>query len=242
LENKVKDLEKASEDANHENELLRARIDKMTSELNDYKKRVSMMPNGQPPLAAAVSKPAFGQAFLNNINDVNFQFEFPKFGGPLPGPTTTQVEAPKRSFSGSDPIKRAGAESLSPFTNSIDGLSPGNSSTYSQVGLDPLAKEDLAALSANLFSPSLSNKLSPSTRGGSVDSHLSFGGAASTSSPSNSSNSNMGGPSSSCGTSPEPFTQSPMGFKPVDTLTTIGEEQPGLINSAQGKDNLSASN
>src|SRR5687768_4223328 len=34
-------------------------------------------------------------------------------------------------------------------------------------------------------------------------------------------------------TSPEPVTQSPMGFKPVETLTTIGEEQPTMSTSAQ---------
>ncbi|RCI16731.1 hypothetical protein L249_2764 [Ophiocordyceps polyrhachis-furcata BCC 54312] len=50
--------------------------------------------------------------------------------------------------------------------------------------------------------------------------------AGATSSPSASSNSNAGGAVSSCGTSPEPANHSPMGFKPLETLTTIGEEQP----------------
>ncbi|KOS17289.1 AP-1-like transcription factor YAP1 [Escovopsis weberi] len=48
-----------------------------------------------------------------------------------------------------------------------------------------------------------------------------------TSSPSASSHSNLG-PSSSCGTSPEAFTQSPTGPQALDTLTTIGEEHPSI--------------
>src|ERR1700712_3169434 len=42
LETKVDDLEKASESANHENSILRAQIEKMSMELREYRKRLSL--------------------------------------------------------------------------------------------------------------------------------------------------------------------------------------------------------
>jgi AP-1-like transcription factor len=85
-----------------------------------------------------------------------------------------------------------------------------------------------------LFGASAINKDVTNNSRTSFDSHLSLGGGTNSSSPSASTTSNMG-PSSSAGTSPEPFTQSPMGFKPVDTMTTIGEEQPSVTSTGQGK-------
>ncbi len=171
---------------------------------------------------------SFGQPFLNNINDVNFQFEFPKFGA-LPGPLP---KSDPRKSSPALPLNRANSDQLSPRSDKPkDAISPSNSSSYSQVGLDSQAKEDLASFSAGLFNPPLTNTNVANASRTSLDSHYSNGGATSTSSPSASSNSNMG-TSSSCGTSPEPTTHSPMGFKPVDTLTTIGEENQ---STSQGK-------
>ncbi|KAH8897056.1 PAP1-domain-containing protein [Thozetella sp. PMI_491] len=201
LETKVSELEKASQATNNENEVLRAKVDRMTVELNEYKKRVTLMATSRSS-SQGPPKP-FGQPFINNINDVNFQFEFPKFGA-LPGPPVTSTEPTKSSPA--MPLNRANSDQLSPRSEaSKDAVSPANSSTYSQVGLDSQAKEDLANI---------------------------LGAAASTSSPSASSNSNAGA-SSSCGTSPEPSTQSPTGFKPVDTLTTIGEESNALSTVAK---------
>ena len=73
LETKVKELEQASQAANDENELLRAKIDEMTVELNEYKNRLALMPSdgwGSGP----ASQP-FGAPWPHGINDVNFQFE-----------------------------------------------------------------------------------------------------------------------------------------------------------------------
>jgi len=228
LETKVQELEKLSEDANNEKEALRAQVEKMTVELNEYKKRLSMLSGGRP-----VQGPAspFGTHFINNLNDVNFQFEFPKFGS-LPGPPINKAKKP--SPTQSQPSKQGKADHRSPSENSQDGVSPGNSSSYSQVGLDSQSKQELASLSSGLFTPPLSNGQGVNGSSISVDSHYNMGGATSTSSPSASSNSNMGGPNSSCGTSPESFAQSPMGFKPLDTLSTIGEEHPSLGNPSQG--------
>lgn len=229
LENKVEELEKLSETANNENAALRAQIERMTTELNEYRKRVSLLSNGRPVHQGPAAP--WGSLFVNNLNDVNFQFEFPKFGS-LPGPPTTN---PKKSVPAT---KQNGADHRSPSEQSQDGISPGNTTSYNRA-MDSQTKEDLANFSG-LFTPPLSNG-SNTVNGSSVSHDSPYNMGTTTSSPSASSNSNMGGPSSSCGTSPEPFTQSPMGFKPLDTLATIGEEQPTLSDPAQGENHCAAS-
>ncbi|KAK8014485.1 hypothetical protein PG990_007781 [Apiospora arundinis] len=228
LETKVKELEEASATTNSENSQLRAQVEKMTMELNEYKKRLAVTP--APRLSSGTSpqqnlqRGVFGAGLVNTMNDVNFQFEFPKFGV-LPGPSegaspTSGSRAPKRTTSASSATANGYAGQSSP---SQDQATP--SSTKSRENSTSQSKDAMSKYS------SMSSH-SPYEIGGnasrtSLDSaNFSIGGTASTS-PSSSSHSN-GGPSSSCGTSPEPFTQSPLGFKPVDTLTTIGEEQPGF--------------
>lgn len=233
---------KESEAANHENSLLRAKVEKMTAELGEYKKTLSLMSNNNRSAAPSSNPATFGHAFVSNINDVNFQFEFPKFGS-LPGPANGTSDGNRIATSTTSPgsssangVKRDSSGQTSP----MDKQSP--LSSLGQSGFDKQSREDLANLSAGFFNPSPASSGNNNHNGSiggnsrsSFDSHFAIGAGTSTSSPSSSSNSNMGGASSSCGTSPEPFTQSPMGFKPVDTLTTIGEEQPTLNNSDQGK-------
>jgi AP-1-like factor len=217
LETKVEELEKASDVASHENSKLRAQIDRISAELNQYKQRVSIMSQHKP---LPRDKLPFGNAALNNLSDVSFQFEFPKFGA-LPGP----------------PIKQPSSQPLSPQVNGqknsparsmgSDGKSP--QSGVQQSNRDSQFKDEFAKY-AGIFAPSMSSSTRTASRA-SVDS-VPFSVAAATSSPSASSNSNVG-PSSSCGTSPEPFTQSPTSFKPLETLTTIGEEQPTTTTANQ---------
>ncbi|KAK4166485.1 transcription factor PAP1-domain-containing protein [Cladorrhinum sp. PSN259] len=227
LETKVEELEKASEASKLEKELLRSKIDKMTVELNEYKKRVSALAGTRPSYPAPVRP--FGSTFVQNLNDVNFQFEFPKFGQ-LPGPNSFNTKKASTPTS-----QRSNSDQLSPMERPKDSVSPSNSSSYSQVGLDSQTRDDIANIASGLFSPPLSTSGHRLNSGSmSLDSHFNTnGGPTTTSSPSASSNSNMGGATSSCGTSPESFTQSPMGFKPVDTLSTIGEEHSGFNNSSQ---------
>ncbi|KAK4111354.1 PAP1-domain-containing protein [Canariomyces notabilis] len=232
LENKVQELEKLSKTATSENEMLRAKIDAITAELNQYKKQVSMLSGSR--LAHQGPARPFGHAFFKGMNDVNFQFEFPKFGS-LPGQPVKNE--PKQSSSGpssSASAKRNSADQPSPTDNSRNGASPSNSSSYSQNGSDSQSKGDLADGSFGFTTPPQDTGNGPFGSSFSLDSHFNGGSARSASSPSVSSNSNVGGNSSSCGTSPESFTQSPMGFKPVDTLATIGEEQPGFDGLSQG--------
>lgn len=172
-------------------------------------------------------RPVFGNALIGNLNDVNFQFEFPKFGQ-LPGPT------PPPSYNAS--LNGRPSASPQPTRSLSDHVSPtdkaaGHISTGTTGRLDAQTKEDLAKFSG-IFSPPLTNNNVASAARGSTDSHNS---GTNESSPSSSSNSN-GGPSSSCGTSPEPSNQSPVGFKP-DVLTTIGEDQQlSLAATNHGKE------
>jgi len=210
----------------------------MTVELNEYKKRVALIASNRPAVRVGSAMP-FGAAVMNNINDVNFQFEFPKFGS-LPGPPTgngAKRTSPAAAAATAAPIStRNNSGQLSPTENSRDGISPSNSASYSHSGPGMQSGNEHGNFSAAaLFHSQASNGDSGSNSNYSLDSHYNMGGGATTSSsPSASSNSNAGGPGSSCGTSPEPYTQSPKGFRPVDTLSTIGEEQSNLNGSSQG--------
>ncbi|KAJ0158879.1 AP-1-like transcription factor [Colletotrichum tanaceti] len=212
LETKVEELEKASKEASSENSQLRSQIDRMTAELNEYKTKMAAMSTRSA--SHSKSPMGFGAPAIGNLSDVNFQFEFPKFGV-LPG-----SQMPNK------PVQGARSSSSPQIVNGSNPVSPLDKDNSPGViaGLDFGTKDDLVNFTS-LFSPSLANgSTGTGTSRASVDSgSYGMNNGTSTSSPSASSQSN-GGPSSSCGTSPEPFTQSPMGFKPVDTMTTIGEE------------------
>ncbi|KAJ8119343.1 hypothetical protein ONZ43_g3687 [Nemania bipapillata] len=238
LETKVEELEKASATTNNENTQLRAQIEKLTVELEQYKKKLSVVTSrSRSSTTTSRGQSTFGSAAIQNINDVNFQFEFPKFG----------------MFPGPSPSPAANAKQASPYPSPSSGRSPNSQSSpldQSKVGGSddtsknrqnfegPQAKDLFASpvKYTDLFNnagPIDGTNVNSGPRTSLDSAPFSLNGA-NTGSPSSSSNSVMG-PSSSCGTSPEPFTQSPLGFKPLETLTTIGEEQPGLTS-----DNTSA--
>lgn len=80
LATKVEDLEKASESANHENGVLRAQVDQLQTELQEYRKRLSINGSGlgrSPPSSVA---PGLGRTSYNISSNDDFQFEFPIFG------------------------------------------------------------------------------------------------------------------------------------------------------------------
>ena len=247
LETKVEELQKASENASNENSQLRARIETMTAELNEYKKRMSLVPtsrsNSQGPTIP------WGSAFISNINDVNFQFESPKFGV-LPGPQPTK-QTPAPAASATTPSAREkSSNNAGPASQARGGANTvhfgnenRNSRSQSQISIHPQATQErsVGQSSADFSMPSSNNNGIGDLNGapmGNFDSNSSKFGPTTTSSPSASSNSNMGGQSSSCATSPEPYNQSPMGFKQIDTLTTIGEEQSGGHQVTHGKTQL----
>lgn len=225
LETKVGELEKASEHTNKENTQLRTQLEKMNTELAEYKKRLTVVNNNVRSMPSSSGASVFGSNLVNNLSDINFQFEFPKFGV-LPGPQQTSptgngrspsVPSPSNSFS-TQPTSRQMSDKATPASTK------GRQSSESD-------KEALAKVSSIISSiPSYESFFNNASRTSLDSANFSLGGTNSGSPASASSNSNAGGPSSSCGTSPEPFTQSPMGFKPVDTLTTIGEEHSGLTS------------
>ncbi|KAI4251053.1 MAG: hypothetical protein LQ352_005091 [Teloschistes flavicans] len=111
LEVKVEDLEKASEATNHENGRLRATVDRLNSEVREYRQRLSLnAPNYSPPRT---------QAPQHQTQDSNsdFHFAFPKFGN-LPGSTfmsngsltrtSTPNKGPLRTSSGNIPDSSCG--------------------------------------------------------------------------------------------------------------------------------------
>ncbi|KAM3079637.1 DNA-binding transcription factor yap1 [Clarireedia jacksonii] len=249
LETKVEDLQKASESANHENSILRAQIERMSAELREYKKRLSLTGNinrssSGSSLPPYLANKGLGGGAIHNPNDVNFQFEFPRFGR-LPGPPITNGSSSIRPVVSPTP---SAPTPTSTHNNSIDKgqVSPRSQSSptniFTNVDLTQtpaqIEASDMASLSG-LFTPGFldsTTKSSPfeffgnETSKGSMSSTDSASGQTSSghntsySSPSASSNSNNGA-SSSCGTSPEPSVQSPVYNKPLDsTLTTIGEE------------------
>ncbi|KAF4632865.1 hypothetical protein G7Y89_g5266 [Cudoniella acicularis] len=249
LETKVEDLQKASESANQENSMLRAQVEKMSVELREYRKRLSLnsgigrSPSLNSTLPPYLAGKGLGTTGLNNPNDVNFQFEFPRFGR-LPGPSLTSIQNGTRQ-SASPPVAQSSASPIernqvSPRSQTLQSPTPSVTTvglTRSPVQID---NGDMSSLSG-LFSPSILDSVGKSPQydffgnavnasngsrssTDSANSNMSTGHNTSYSSPSASSNSNQG-PSSSCGTSPEPSMQSPVYNKPVDaTLTTIGEE------------------
>lgn len=207
-------MQKASQATTHENTKLRAQLERTANELKQYKQKLSLLTNSK---AIPKEKVPFGASAVGNLNDVNFQFNFPKFGT-LPGP---QMSKPQRSVSQPiSPPQQQQQQTASPQKSQQDIKSP---NSWQQTS-DAQFKEDLAKFSG-IFTPSMASSVTNGSRASLDSGNFSAGGA--TSSPSASSHSNAG-PSSSCGTSPEPFTQSPMGSKPIETMTTIGEENSSL--------------
>jgi AP-1-like transcription factor len=264
LETKVQDLEKASETANHENSILRAQVEKMSAELREYRKRLSTSGNGRsPPLNGGLPPYLSGRGSnnntVNNPNDVNFQFEFPKFGR-LPGPPVLNATRLANSNSTKStppaPVHRASSSSnngsIGPLDQSLQH-NPSFASTFSNNNNSNTTQDTqlFGQLDSNdlseFFTPAFDTvgndfSLDPPAHDPSRSSTDSSRGPQSTSqstsysSPSASSNTGSNvGLSSSCDTSPEPYMQSPGGFKNNDNmLSTIGEEKTGT-NSVEGE-------
>ncbi|KAI4202438.1 MAG: hypothetical protein LQ346_001996 [Caloplaca aetnensis] len=168
LETKVEDLEKASEATNHENGRLRATVDRLNTEVKEYRKRLSMNDTAySPPRALA---PQFNQNISND-----FQFAFPKFGD-LPGSTFmnngslakigNSNKGPSRTPSGNVPgVVRAGSSSSGNAKSPVSSvLSPMEKSRKSSAGSTLMGGMQASPTSfqgngaeelSSLFSPSI---------------------------------------------------------------------------------------
>ncbi|PHH54032.1 hypothetical protein CFIMG_000994RA [Ceratocystis fimbriata CBS 114723] len=215
LEIKVEELEKASEEANNENSTLRSQIERLTDELEQYKRTVQQMHRGS-------ERPrGFGSAAINNMSDISFQFEFPSFGS-LPGP---QQQSP--GLSNYSNASRTSTTSLPNSTGPANTSPAIEANNIFNAKPSAQGQRDLAQF-PNIFS---SGAPSQGQHKPGPLSNIPPIGYGATSSPSASSNSNPG-TSSSCGTSPESSNQSPIGLsKSVDTMATIGEETPPMANT-----------
>lgn len=251
----MEDLEKASESTNHENGRLRAQVDRLNTELKDYKKRLSLNGSGlgrSPPSAAALQS---RKSWNTNQND--FQFAFPKFGD-LPGSNFIQNGSLARVGSANLVDQRTIPHGLpgvmrANSSGSLSATSPTNVSGSSKVESPNYnlfqspsntfsSYEDLN----QLFSPSILETASRSNSSDYMGFKTNVGAtpfienngnlhrASTTSdvtSPSNSSMSNNG-LDSSCGTTPEPSGDSPDNRKGSEiTLNTIREETLGQRNA-----------
>jgi AP-1-like factor len=237
LETKVQDLEKASESANHENIILRAKVEKMAAELKEYRKRLASQASNNRISSGSGGMPSYlaGKGLHNiisNPNDVNFSFEFPKFGK-LPGPPILRNPPANLNKTASPPAPPSRSASLGTSVISPTDQQSPHSAKLSSATPDQNV-HDMSQFSG-LFSPPTTGAtkgnsfdyitaMNEASRSNSDSTTVSASTANNTSHSSPASSNSNHGLSSSCGTSPEPFTQSPPSLKADATLTRIGEE------------------
>lgn len=218
-------MEKASESTNHENGLLRAQVDRLQTELREYRKRVSLSSNSANRSPPQVAGQSMGFKANWDINS-NFQFEFPLFG-----PAQTTRIGTNGAIAKPNPTRRntnGSPTSSAPSVargNSLQTASPTSCSDVTRTASHPrpgsLSREDMSDLS-NFFSPSVLQSASRNNStdvlgysagdqrkksGGADEAHRPAGGNGgtfhyNTASPSDSSVSHNGF-NSSCVTTPE---------------------------------------
>ncbi|KAL8690885.1 MAG: hypothetical protein Q9218_003778 [Villophora microphyllina] len=264
LEVKVEDLEKASEATNHENGRLRATVDRLNSEVREYRQRLSLTATSySPPRAQAPQYPS-------NTGNNDFHFAFPKFGD-LPGSsfmsngslarTSTPNRGPSRATSGNIAgiVRAESSNSSNGRSPTNNGASPVNrnrgtsqgsiSMSAIQASPVPLQANGIEDFSG-LFSPSIIASVSqsnssdytfpattqpassiakqPEVQSPSDSNPTTIANRASTTSMTGSpsiSSVSHGGMDSSCGTTPEPSTDTQDQRKSTEgTLRTINEE------------------
>jgi AP-1-like factor len=238
LETKVEELEKASESTNHENGLLRGQVERLQSELKEYRTQVSLNTNAVNRTPPHTADQFMGSKANWDISN-NFQFEFPLFGAAQTARTGTngQIAKPnqtRRDTNGSSTANTPGVVRESSFVTASPKSLSDVIRTSSQRRPESHSRDDLSDLS-NIFSPSV---LESASRNNSIDflgysagnqrkesgsmddGHISTGANGgplnyTTASPSDSSVSHNGF-SSSCVTTPENFPDTLDQTKPRD--------------------------
>lgn len=203
LETKMDDLQKASDTANQENGVLRAQVERLQTELREYRKRLSWMTSGNGLSAMSAIPSAHSQGAYGLQNN-EFLFDFPKFGD-LPG---SHLFNGQNKNDQSKPIDRQTRVPGVLSRENLHGLigapiaspiSMSNSSTPTATG----------STKANT-SKGTPNSISTKTPYTSIKSSTTTAHEKSTSdSPSSSSDSHQSQMLSSSGTSPEPSLNSP---------------------------------
>ncbi|KAF7714466.1 AP-1-like transcription factor [Penicillium ucsense] len=227
LETKVEELQKTSDNANQENGLLRAQVERLQVELREYRKRLSWMTssNGLSAMSAIPSAHSQGAYGLQNNE---FLFDFPKFGD-LPGSHLFNGQPNKN-----DQTQNRNQSVRAPGVVARD--------TLNGVSTAPTAKsttdtETTGPGSVNSYYAG-SSSTTPSSVHSGRNAHNNYRTpsathreASNSDSPSSSSDSHQSQLLSSNGTSPEPSLSSPLQTKPSDNVnsceihgSTNGEE------------------
>lgn len=253
-------MEKASEATNHENGRLRAQVDRLNTELREYRKRLSLNGTGggrSPPSAAS-----FSQSRNLNSNSYDIQFAFPKFGD-LPGSnfmsngSLAKVGAPSRTAQqpASSVIPGVLRTQSSTSANADSKANPNGS--FNVASPEPLVypsptntANDIEDL-RGLFSPSI---MESASRSNSSD-YMTVQSNRKTSYPENMSGRNdvparssltfnaspsissisNNGLDSSCGTTPEPSADSPDNRKGSEGELSTVRQEPADPNKSRGK-------
>lgn len=231
LEVKVDDLEKASEAANHENGLLRAQVERLQTELKEYRKRLSVNPsaNRYSPQNSSTNLSSKSQWDINN----NFQFAFPRFDFGLNSP------APNRNNSGSPTTANSNVNYTGRQTNAP--IEP-SSATFSN-GMEELnglfSPSILASASSNSekdyinISPASTAVKSPTINSAHSRISETVGSDVNSNSPCSSANNGF---TSSCVTTPEYSADSPEQRKMGETATNVGVSEADQRNNSVSHD------
>lgn len=265
LETKVIELEKTSESTSHENGLLKAQINRLQSELREYRNRLSKQ--GSQNISPVSAN--FQSFSVNSAPSNQFQFDFNPSSyvpyGPLI-PTTTTSSSPRSATLDYKP-----SSGFISRHHSFDASSPKSTTTNTPGSTDATRTQYGSRSSPNATSPP-AEKLRPGSwahvASDSTNSYNIFTGRNITESPKISNNEIVGAPSrifqfnsgssaspscssgsqyggngasSSCGTSPEPSTGANKEL--TGTLNVIDEtsKQRQYVDQ-MGQTNKSSSN
>lgn len=232
LETKVDELQKASDDANQENGLLRAQVERLQVELREYRKRLSWVTTGSGISAINAIPSAYPNKGSSGIQNHDFMFDFPKFGD-LPAShifNNGQLsKSNNQNKSKDDQHAPQRNDSYVPGVLNRDSLRSANGQASAKPANSPtVASESAGATptstngSSRGQGPKYPSAYNTKQSGSSL-------GASNSDSPSSSSDSHQSQLLSSSGTSPEPSTHSPAN-KPHDdghhcTYNTIDGEE-----------------
>ncbi|KAL4799987.1 transcription factor PAP1-domain-containing protein [Aspergillus venezuelensis] len=201
LETKVDELQKASDDANQENGLLKAQVERLQVELREYRKRLSWVTQGNA-LSAINSYPGNTNR-MTGLNNNEFMFDFPKFGD-LPGARIFDGNRVKNNQSQNKPKQDIPGVLRQPLQQTANGRA---SSTASPKEAPQRKSTTASPITTNGNQPHNYNYNYQRQSGQGHD-------TSNSDSPSSSSDSHQF--LSSSGTSPEPSVQSPDN-KPKDS-------------------------
>lgn len=226
LETKVFELEKQSEAEKHENGLLRAQVERLQTELREYRKRLSLnsgRTSGSPPVGGYSSFLANMAANQNgNTASSNFQFEFPRFGG-LPGAHIFNNGALGANGAKPDPAR-------SNSTPNTVGRSGSPRSQSGSAAQSPGKQTNGTSPESNLFNgvngtsePQMTRASTDSSSARSRVFQFNSGSTPNTTDSPSASSVSQFGANSSCGTSPEPSHHSPP-TKAETNLDTVNEK------------------